>query len=106
MKLGVIIYTPTQKWRGTVSASECLPLKQGNQVKVFLMAKDFECEKLHTEQLKVTEQMKFFLDQGGEILACGTCVKLRHSEGTRLCPLPTMKDLYDLTEESDKVVSF
>lgn len=70
------------------------------------MATGVECEKLDTEQFKVTEQMQSFVDEGGEIFACGTCLKLRHSEGTELCPLSTMKDLYDLIKESDRVVSF
>lgn len=28
------------------------------------------------------------------ILACGTCLKLCHSESSELCPLSTMEDLY------------
>jgi sulfur relay (sulfurtransferase) complex TusBCD TusD component (DsrE family) len=40
------------------------------------------------------------------ILACGTCLKIRHSKGSELCPLSTMKDLYELIQESDKIISF
>ena len=47
-----------------------------------------------------------FVDNGGQIQACGTCLKLRHSEGSELCPLSTMKDLYDIVKESDRVVTF
>jgi uncharacterized protein involved in oxidation of intracellular sulfur len=50
--------------------------------------------------------MQAFVDNGGQILACGTCLKLRYSEGTELCPLSTMKDLHDIVKESDKVVTF
>jgi uncharacterized protein involved in oxidation of intracellular sulfur len=49
--------------------------------------------------------MQSFVDGGGQILACGTCLKLRHSEGSELCPLSTMKDLYELIRDCDKVVS-
>ncbi len=49
--------------------------------------------------------MQEFVDAGGEILACGTCLKLRQSNGSELCPLSTMKDLYELVRDSDKVVS-
>lgn len=106
MKLGIVIYSTDAEtvWNGFRLG--VFALKQGDQVKVFLMAKGVECEKLDTEQFKVTEQMQAFVDGGGEILACGTCLKLRHSEGSELCPLSTMKDLYDLIKESDKVVSF
>ena len=43
---------------------------------------------------------------GGKVLACGTCLKLRQSEGTEICPLSTMNDLYQLVNECDKVLTF
>ncbi|MFZ2655704.1 MAG: DsrE family protein [Victivallales bacterium] len=106
MKIGIVIYStdPETVWNGFRFG--VFSLNQGDQVKVFLMAKGVECEKLDTEQFKVTGQMQAFVDNGGKILACGTCLKLRHSEGTELCPLSTMKDLYEIVKESDKVVSF
>ena len=38
-------------------------------------------------------------------VTCGTCLKLRNSQGTELCPLSTMKDLYALVRDSDKVIT-
>lgn len=106
MKLGIVIYSTDAEtvWNGFRLG--VFALKQGDEVKVFLMAKGVECEKLDTEQFKVTEQMQAFVNENGEILACGTCLKLRHSEGTELCPLSTMKDLYVMIKGSDRVVSF
>ncbi len=106
MKLGIVIYSTDAEtvWNGFRLG--VFALKQGDQVKVFLMAKGVECETLDTEQFKVTDQMQAFVDESGEILACGTCLKLRHSEGTELCPLSTMNDLYDMIKESDKIVTF
>ncbi len=43
------------------------------------------------------------LDKGGQILVCDTCLKLRHTDGTELCPLSTMANLYKLINESDKI---
>lgn len=106
MKLGIVIYTTDAETAWNGFRLGVFALKQGDQVKAFLMAKGVECEKLDTEQFKVTEQMQSFIDEGGDILACGTCLKLRHSEGSELCPLSTMKDLYDMIKESDRVVSF
>jgi len=45
-------------------------------------------------------------DGGGKILACGTCIKSRNQEGTEMCPINTMKDMYDIVKESDKIVTF
>ncbi|OGV44515.1 MAG: sulfur reduction protein DsrE [Lentisphaerae bacterium GWF2_57_35] len=80
-------------------------LKAGDQVKAFLFARGVECESHAVEPFNVKQMMQAFVDAGGEILACGTCLKLRNSHGTELCPLSTMKDLYELIRESDKVVS-
>jgi sulfur relay (sulfurtransferase) complex TusBCD TusD component (DsrE family) len=49
--------------------------------------------------------MNSFVGNRGEILACGTCLKIRNSEGSEMCPLSTMDDLYQLIKESDKVIS-
>jgi len=40
------------------------------------------------------------------ILACGTCIKSRDQEGTEMCPINTMKDMYEIIKERDKVVTF
>jgi uncharacterized protein involved in oxidation of intracellular sulfur len=50
--------------------------------------------------------MKSFAAAGGKILACGTCLKIRHSEGSELCPISTMGDLHKIVQESDKVLTF
>jgi len=54
----------------------------------------------------VTEEMQRFVDSGGKILACGMCLKIRQSGGSQMCPMSTMKDMYDLITKSDKVVTF
>jgi len=106
MKLGIVIHSdvPETVWNAFRLGS--FALHQGDQAKVFLLARGVECESLDTAQFKVTEQMQTFVDAGGELLACGTCLKLRQSEGSELCPLSTMKDLHDLVKESDRVVTF
>jgi uncharacterized protein involved in oxidation of intracellular sulfur len=65
-----------------------------------------DCQKLDSKDFKITEQMQAVVDAGGKIMACGTCLKLRQSEGTELCPLSTMQDMYDIVRESDKVLNF
>jgi len=43
---------------------------------------------------------------GGKIYACGSCIKSREQEETEMCPISTMKDMYAIVKESDKVVTF
>jgi uncharacterized protein involved in oxidation of intracellular sulfur len=106
MKLGIVIYSTDAETVWNAFRFGAFALKQGDSVKVFLLAKGVDCEKLNTKDFNVTGQMQSFVDAGGKILACGTCLKLRQSEGTELCPISTMKDMYDIVKESDKVLTF
>lgn len=106
MKLGIVIYSTDAETVWNAFRFGAFALKQGDSVRVFLLAKGVDCEKLNTKDFNVTGQMQTFVDAGGKILACGTCLKLRQSEGTELCPISTMKDMYDIVKESDKVLTF
>ena len=106
MKMGVIIYSndPETVWNAFRFGN--FALKEKDEAKVFLLAKGVECETLDTDKFKITEQMRSFVNNGCKILACGTCLKMRQSQGSELCPLSTMKDMYELVKESDKIVTF
>lgn len=106
MKLGIIIYSDDAEVVWNAFRLGVFSLNQGDLVKIFLLAKGVESEKLINDKFNVLEQMQAFVDKGGKILACGTCLKIRDSEGSELCPLSSMKDLYELIKESDKTVSF
>jgi len=106
MKLGIIVYSNDSETVWNAFRLGVFALKQGESVKTFLLAKGVESEKLNDEKFNVMEQMQSFVNEGGEIMACGTCLKIRNSEGSEMCPLSTMKDLYEMIKDSDKVVSF
>jgi sulfur relay (sulfurtransferase) complex TusBCD TusD component (DsrE family) len=80
--------------------------KEGDEVKMFLLAEGVELDGINNIKFDVQGQAESFLGAGGQILACGTCLKLRNSQGSELCPLSTMKDLYTLVREADRVVTF
>jgi uncharacterized protein involved in oxidation of intracellular sulfur len=75
-------------------------------VKVFLTGKGVEYQSISTEKFNTVEQAEKFLQAGGKILACGTCIKSRNQVGSEMCSVNTMKDMYDIIRESDKVVTF
>jgi len=80
--------------------------KEGDEVEVFLLAEGVELDGINDPKFDVRRQAESFLQAGGRIIACGTCLKLRNSQGSELCPLSTMKDLYTLIREADRVVTF
>lgn len=81
-------------------------LSQKDEVNVFLLGRGVEAESIDTEKFKVTEQMKAFVNGGGKIFACGSCLKIRHSDGSETCPLSTMNDLYRIIKDNDKILTF
>lgn len=106
MKIGIIISQtdPETVWNAFRFANFSLAKK--HLVKVFLMGKGVECSEIKNKEFDVKNQTKEFLQNGGQIFACGTCLKSRQKEGSTVCPLSTMQDLMNLVEESDKIVSF
>lgn len=106
MKIGIVIYSndPETVWNAFRFAN--FALNQNDEVSVFLLGKGVEAESLDTGKFKVTEQMESFVSNGGKIFACGSCLKIRHSEGSETCPLSTMKELYTIIKESEKIVTF
>ena len=106
MKLGVIIHSTDAEVVYNALRLANFSLKEGDQVKVFLLASGVEYESLNSEKFNIIELAKKFLDKGGEILACGTCLNLRKQDSTELCPLSNMNDLYDLIRDCDKTITF
>ncbi len=106
MKLALVIHSTEPETVWNAFRLGVFALKQGDTAKAFLLAKGVEAESLQSEKFPVKDQMQAFADAGGQILACGTCLKIRQSQGTELCPLSTMADLYELVRDSDKVLTF
>lgn len=106
MKLGVVISTSDIEavWNAFRLAN--FSKKEGDDVKVFLMGKGVDYEEKSTERFPAKKEAEKLVSAGGAILACGTCLKLRNKEGDNLCPSSSMKDLYTIVKESDKVVCF
>ena len=80
--------------------------KEGDEVGAFLVGKGVELDRIEDERFDVSEQARMLLGAGGRIMACGTCLEMRESPEPELCPLSTMKDLYELVRGADRVVSF
>ena len=106
MKLGILISQTEPEAVFNALRLASYSLKQGDAVKIFLVGKGVELDNISDAKFKVKEQAKAVLDAGGEFLACGTCLKLRESEGSEICPLSTLKDLYEIVRDSDRLVTF
>ncbi len=106
MKIGIIIETKEYEKAWNAFRFAVTSLKLGHEVKVFLMGEAVECEGLTHIKYNVDEQLKNFAREGGEILACGTCLKSRSLEGSDSCPMSNMVDCVNLVVWADKTVTF
>ena len=70
------------------------------------MGEAVECENITHEKYDVAGQLRLFIEAGGAILACGTCLKSRQLNGSDVCPLSTMVDCVKMVEWADKVITF
>ncbi|OGS45134.1 MAG: sulfur reduction protein DsrE [Elusimicrobia bacterium RIFOXYD2_FULL_34_15] len=106
MKLGIVIYSNDAELVWNAFRFANLAVEQKDEVRIFLLAKGVEYETFSNEKYPITELAQKFIGSRGMILACGTCLKLRQKDGSQLCPISTMKDLYQLVKECDKVLTF
>ena len=107
MKLGIILSTSSAEKNWNALRLGNLALKNGDSVSIFLIGEGVEYLKFSDEKFDIQKQVDTFLESGkGEILACESCMVLRHQEGNKTCPISGMKELYNLIKESDKIVTF
>jgi uncharacterized protein involved in oxidation of intracellular sulfur len=106
MKIGIVLSTndPEEVWNAFRFGN--VALKENNAVRVFLVNKGVEAEDIKSERFPVKEQLQSFIENKGELLACGTCMKNREKAESNFCPIATMKDLLEIVGWSDKLVSF
>ncbi len=105
MKLGIIVNTndPEKAWNALRLGNEALA--RGNETTLFLLGSGVEIVSIKNKVFNVAEALKKFLNNDGNLLACGSCLELRHQEAG-VCPISTMSELVEMISGSEKVVTF
>ena len=106
MKFGLVIYTNDSEsvWHALRFGN--FSLAMGNEVNIFLLGKGVEIESADKHVFKVTEQLKTFIETGGKVFACGTCLELRQLQVPETFKVSTLEDLFRIVKESDRVLTF
>ena len=105
-KIGIIISANDAETCWNAFRFANFSLNSKDQVKIFLIGKGVEYQQISNSEFNIVEQAGKFLGSGGKIFACGTCIKSREQKESNLCPINTMKDMYAIVKESDKIVTF
>ncbi|OGZ04964.1 MAG: hypothetical protein A2845_04490 [Candidatus Lloydbacteria bacterium RIFCSPHIGHO2_01_FULL_49_22] len=107
MKLGIILQSNNPEHVWNAFRLGITALKAGNQASVFLLSEGSELDTIiDTTNFDISVKVAEFKALKGELLVCGTCIKMRHHEENAVCPISTMADLLAMIETSDKVVTF
>ena len=107
MKLAIIISNKDPERNWNVFRLANFAISQGDEVKIFLIGAGVEYEKDSSEKFNLkTELEKFLAHPKAQILACGTCLKLRNQKESKTCPINALEDLYKIIKESDKILTF
>lgn len=104
--MGIVIYSNDVEtvWNGLRFAN--YSKNQGDSVSIFLLGKGVELENLVKSDSTIKEQSDKFLDSGGTIMGCGTCLQSRNNKEPQVCKFSSMKDLYELAHRNKIVMTF
>ncbi len=104
MKLGIILNTsdPETSWNALRLGNEAMT--EGHETNLFLLGAGVELEKIKNESFNVPEVLKKFINVGGNLFSCGTCLEVRQQEAG-VCPTSTMSQLVEIITTSDKIVT-
>ena len=106
LKLGIVLTTAEPETVFNVFRLANYSVDRGDSVSVFLLGKGVELDQIGDAKFDVQGHARTSLSKRGKIMACGTCLKLRNSEGSELCPISSLRDLYALVQDSDRVITF
>ncbi|MDQ2052867.1 DsrE family protein [Natronolimnohabitans sp. A-GB9] len=75
-QLGIVLETadPERAWNALRLGLTAL--EEGHEVSVFLLGEGVEAEAITDEQFDVRDRMDAFIDAGGDLQACGTCLEI------------------------------
>jgi len=106
VKMGIVISTNDAETVWNTLRLANYSRSAGDSVSIFLLGKGVELQTVNDKKFDVKGQLDDFLNNGGKILACGTCMRSRNMEDSKVCPISSLSDLYDLIRKSDKVLAF
>jgi len=106
MKTAVVLSTNEAETAWNAFRFANFALSSGDDTTVFLINSGVDYEKNSVEKFNSVAEAEKFAAGGGKILACGTCMKARNKTSAPLCPISSMKELYELVKNSDKMLCF
>ncbi len=104
--IGMVIYSNDVETVWNAMRLANYSKNQGDTVQIFLLAKGVEVDKLVEENEDLKQQVDAFLEKGGSIMGCGTCLKSRKNDEPQVCTFSSLADLYAIVRKNKIVITF
>ncbi len=104
--IGIVIYSNDVETVWNAMRLANFSKNQGDTVQIFLLGKGVEVDKLVNENADLKQQVDSFLEKGGSIMGCGTCLKSRKNNEPQVCTFSSLADLYSLLRKNKIVLTF
>ena len=104
--IGMVIYSNDVETVWNAFRLANYSINKGDTVQVFLLAKGVEVDNLVNDNEDLKEQVNAFLEKGGEIQGCGTCLNSRKNNEPQVCTFSSLSDLYAIVRKNKIVLTF
>lgn len=104
--IGMVIYSQDVEtvWNALRLANYAI--KHGDTVQIFLLGRGVMVDSLAKANDDIKSQSESFLNAGGVILGCGTCLRSRNNNNPQVCKMSSLSDLYDIVRKNKIVLTF
>ena len=104
--MGIVIYfdDPETVWNALRLAN--FAVSSGDTVEIFLLGRGVVLDTLAKYNNDIKEQTDKFLESGGVILGCGTCLISRNNLTPQVCKMSSLSDLYALVRKNKILLTF
>lgn len=104
--LGIVLYSADAETIWNAFRLANLARTKGDVVMIFLLGKGIDGFRSDDVRFDIAKESQSFVANGGQILACATCVKMRGTEDVNKCTVSSLFDLYQIVNKSKHLLTF
>jgi len=104
--IGMVIYSQDVETVWNAMRLANFAVNSGDTVEIFLLGKGVVVDSLAKTNDDIKKQTDIFLNSGGKIQGCGTCLRSRNNLNPQVCTMSSMSDLYDVVRRNKIVLTF
>jgi predicted peroxiredoxin len=104
--LGIVIYSGDAETVWNALRLATLSQSKGDTVVIYVLGKGVDVFMAENKTFDIKALSDKFWANGGQILTCATCAKLRGTEEVKSCTITSLADLYEIVKRSKKILTF